>query len=116
MFTVLLVVHVLVSIAMVGLILIQHGKGADMGAAFGSGASGTVFGSRGSASFLSKTTALLATAFFILTLALAMLTGRPDAPSSVVDMLDEQAEESLPAAPEAPADDDSLAPAPPGGE
>ena len=67
MHTVLLIVHILVAAALIGLILIQQGKGADMGAAFGSGASNTVFGSRGSASFLTRTTAVLAILFFGLT-------------------------------------------------
>ncbi len=63
--TVLVVVHIFVAFGLVGLVLIQHGKGADAGAAFGSGASATVFGARGSASFLTRTTAGLATAFFV---------------------------------------------------
>lgn len=70
---ILLVVHVLIAVAMIALILLQQGKGADAGAAFGSGASGTVFGSRGSASFLSRATAILATLFFITSLSLAYL-------------------------------------------
>jgi len=69
--TVLLAIHVLITISLVGLILIQRGKGADIGAAFGSGASNTVFGSQGSASFLTRTTAILATLFFITSLSLA---------------------------------------------
>ena len=69
--TVLVIFHLFLSIALIGLILIQHGKGADAGAAFGSGASGTVFGARGAANFLSRTTAVLATLFFITSLALA---------------------------------------------
>ena len=69
--TVVLAVQMLTAIGMIGLILIQHGKGADMGAAFGSGASGSLFGATGSANFLSRTTAVLATVFFICTLALA---------------------------------------------
>lgn len=69
--TALLTVQMLSAIAMVGLILMQHGKGADMGAAFGSGGSGSLFGASGSANFLSRTTAVLATAFFSATLALA---------------------------------------------
>jgi len=70
---ILVVVHLLLSIGLIGLILIQHGKGADAGAAFGSGASGTVFGARGAANFLSRTTAILAALFFITSLALAWL-------------------------------------------
>ena len=66
-----LVVQILSALAMIGLILVQHGKGADMGTAFGSGASGSLFGASGSANFLSRTTAVLATVFLICTLALA---------------------------------------------
>lgn len=69
--TILIVFHLMLAVGLIGLILIQHGKGADMGAAFGSGASSTVFGARGSASFLSRTTAALATLFFLTSLALA---------------------------------------------
>src|SRR4051812_21468605 len=69
--TVLLAVQMLTAIGMIGLILIQHGKGADMGAAFGSGSSGSLFGAAGSANFLSRTTAVLASVFFVCTLALA---------------------------------------------
>lgn len=68
--TVLLVVHVLAAAAICGFVLLQHGKGADMGAAFGSGSAGSVFGSAGSANFLSRTTAVLATVFFVTSLAL----------------------------------------------
>lgn len=69
--TVVVVVHLLVAIGLVGLILIQQGKGAETGASFGSGASGTVFGSQGSATFLSRLTAVLATVFFLTSLGLA---------------------------------------------
>lgn len=69
--TILLAVQMLSALAMVGLILVQHGKGADMGAAFGSGGSGSLFGASGSANFLSRTTAVLATVFFVSTLLLA---------------------------------------------
>ncbi len=69
--TVLVVIHLFLAIGLVGLVLIQHGKGADMGAAFGSGASATVFGSAGAGNFLSRTTAVLATLFFLTSLALA---------------------------------------------
>lgn len=67
----LLVVQILAALAMIGLILIQHGKGADMGAAFGSGSSGSLFGASGSANFLSRSTSVLAAVFFVCTLALA---------------------------------------------
>ncbi len=76
--TVLLAVQMISAVAMVGLILVQHGKGADMGAAFGSGGSGSLFGASGSANFLSRTTAVLATVFFTSTLMLAYFgTARP---------------------------------------
>ena len=69
--SVILAVQMMAALGMIGLILIQHGKGADMGAAFGSGSSGSLFGASGSANFLSRTTAVLATVFFVSTLALA---------------------------------------------
>ncbi|WP_022964563.1 preprotein translocase subunit SecG [Halopseudomonas pelagia] len=69
--TVVVVIHLMVAIALVGLVLIQQGKGAETGASFGSGASGTVFGSQGSATFLSRLTAVLATVFFVTSLGLA---------------------------------------------
>lgn len=71
MLTILLAIHIIIAIVMVGFILIQHGKGADAGASFGSGAAGTVFGAAGSANFLTRTTAVLATIFFATSLALA---------------------------------------------
>ena len=73
--TLILAVQMLSALAMIGLILIQHGKGADMGAAFGSGASGSLFGSSGSANFLSRTTAALAAVFFVTSLGLSYLAG-----------------------------------------
>src|SRR4249919_267495 len=69
--TLLLVVHLLVAVAICGFVLLQHGKGADMGAAFGSGSAGSLFGASGSANFLSRTTAVLAAVFFACTLLLA---------------------------------------------
>ena len=71
--TLILAVQLLSALAMIGLVLIQHGKGADMGASFGSGASGSLFGATGSANFLSRSTAALATVFFCCTLALAYI-------------------------------------------
>lgn len=85
MLTILLAVQMISAVAMVGLILVQHGKGADMGAAFGSGGSGSLFGASGSANFLSRTTAVLASVFFVSTLALAYFgTPRTAAPSGSV--------------------------------
>jgi preprotein translocase subunit SecG len=87
--TLVLVVQLLAALVMIGLVLIQHGKGADMGASFGSGASGSLFGASGSANFLSRSTAACATIFFLCTLALAFMSnsrsGRPEAPISVLD-------------------------------
>ncbi len=85
LYNILLAVFVLVSVALVALILLQQGKGADAGAAFGSGASGTVFGSRGSASFLTRTTGILAALFFIISLSLAYLSNQQSKPTSVVE-------------------------------
>lgn len=84
--TATIVSHVLIAAAIVGLVLLQRGKGADAGAGFGAGASGTVFGARGSASFLSRMTATLVALFFASSLTLAYLGGRkPEAPKSVID-------------------------------
>jgi preprotein translocase subunit SecG len=71
----LVVVQMLAALAMIGLVLVQHGKGADMGASFGSGASGSLFGATGSANFLSRSTAVCATVFFVATLGLAFISG-----------------------------------------
>lgn len=73
MLNVLMVVYLLVSIGLIGMILIQQGKGADMGASFGAGASGTLFGSSGSGNFLTRTTAILAIIFFVLSLTIGRL-------------------------------------------
>ena len=84
--TLILTVQVLSALAMIGLILIQHGKGADMGAAFGGGSAGSLFGASGSANFLSRTTAILAAVFFASTLALAYLgNARPVSSGSVLE-------------------------------
>jgi preprotein translocase subunit SecG len=74
--TLILIVQILSALTMVGLILMQHGKGADMGASFGSGSSGSLFGATGSANFLSRSTAVAATLFFVCTLALAYFGNR----------------------------------------
>lgn len=81
--TIVLAIQILSALSMIGLILVQHGKGADMGAAFGSGGSGSLFGASGSANFLSRATAVLAVIFFICTLMLAYFGNlAPSAPSS----------------------------------
>ncbi len=83
---IILAVQMLSAVAMIGLILVQHGKGADMGAAFGSGGSGSLFGASGSANFLSRTTAVLATVFFVSTLMLAYFGNlRPVSSGSVLE-------------------------------
>ncbi|MEC8848312.1 MAG: preprotein translocase subunit SecG [Polycyclovorans sp.] len=104
MYTALVIVQVLIAIGLVTLILLQHGKGADAGAAFGAGASGTVFGARGASNFLSRATAWLATGFFVISLALAYVvqTAAPGG-SSIVDKMGDAPEAATPAAPEAPA-------------
>jgi preprotein translocase subunit SecG len=84
--TILLAVQMLSAIIMIGLILVQHGKGADMGAAFGSGSSGSLFGASGSANFMSRATAVLAGTFFVCTLGLAYFSGvRPVGSTSVLE-------------------------------
>ena len=82
----MLITHTLIAIGIIALVLLQRGKGADAGAAFGAGASGTVFGARGSSSFFSRATAILATAFFATSLTLAYLSSqRPTAPESLLE-------------------------------
>ncbi len=85
-FNLVMAIQLLAAVGVIGLVLVQHGKGADMGAAFGSGGSGSLFGATGSANFLSRTTAVLATVFFVCTLALAWLgTQRPAESGSVLE-------------------------------
>lgn len=104
---ILLVIHTLTAVAIIGLVLLQQGKGADMGAAFGGGASQTLFGSRGSATFLSRTTGILAAIFFATSLALAVVYSRQSG-ERVRSVTDQTAPATtapapqVPAAPEAP--------------
>ncbi len=105
-FTLILVVDVIVALCIIGLVLLQHGKGADVGAAFGSGASGSLFGASGSANFLSRTTAVLAVVFFVTTFVLAYLvTHKPRAGGGVMETAKEQpkVEQQAPASPASPA-------------
>jgi preprotein translocase subunit SecG len=84
--TVLVAIQMLSALVMIGLILVQHGKGADMGAAFGSGSSGSLFGASGSANFMSRATGVLAAIFFVCTLALAYFSGvRPVSSGSILE-------------------------------
>jgi len=85
MYQVIIVVHVLLGLGVVGLVLMQQGKGADAGAAFGTGSSGSVFGAQGAASFLSRATAILATLFFMTSLGLAVLNGKQGAAYDVMN-------------------------------
>jgi preprotein translocase subunit SecG len=82
--TVLLAIHVLAAAALIGFVLLQHGKGADMGAAFGSGSSGSLFGAAGSANFLSRTTAILATIFFVTSLGLTYFGSMRSGPKDIM--------------------------------
>lgn len=100
---ILTVLHLVLALGLIGLILIQHGKGADAGAAFGSGASATVFGAQGSGSFLSRTTAIMATLFFFTSIALAYYAARVGEPAGLMDGLDAEAPLSVPAADLVPA-------------
>jgi preprotein translocase subunit SecG len=112
--TIVIVLHVLVALAIIGLVLLQHGKGADMGSGFGSGASGSLFGATGSANFLSRATAVLATLFFVTSLGLAYIaTNKPRTGGGVLDAA--KKEQSAPVketekAPEKPAAETPKAP------
>ena len=106
MFSVVLTVHNLVGLAVIGLVLMQHGKGADMGAAFGSGASGSLFGASGSANFLSRTTGILAAIFFVTSLTLAYVaSSKPKTTGSLMQetVQSETVSPAVQAAGEAPA-------------
>lgn len=112
MFTFIVVIQVLSALAIIGLVLLQHGKGADMGAAFGSGASGSLFGATGSSNFLSKSTAIAAAVFFAATLALAFVGNkRAPASSGVMENLPNAPVVNVPAAPAANAPTVPAAPA-----
>ena len=103
--TLVLVLHILAAIAIVVLVLLQHGKGADMGAAFGSGSAGSLFGSAGAANFLSRTTAILAAVFFLTSLGLTYFSS-PSKSSGVVQQLE------IPAVPQGTPAHKPAAPAP----
>jgi preprotein translocase subunit SecG len=99
--TLAVVFHVLLAASIIGLVLIQRGKGADAGAGFGAGASGTVFGARGSGSFLSRTTAIMATLFFLTSLGLSYLFSQQQVSTSVVDRVQPAPTVPAPASPPA---------------
>ncbi|PMS35981.1 protein translocase subunit secG [Trinickia symbiotica] len=116
--TLVIVVQLLSALGIIGLVLLQHGKGADMGAAFGSGASGSLFGATGSANFLSRTTAILAAVFFAATLALTYIGSYKSKPSAGVLGVAPTAPVTASAAgpASAPAASAALAPAPASGQ
>ena len=95
------VIHVIAATVLVGLVLMQHGKGADMGAAFGTGSAGSVFGSSGSANFLSRSTAVATGVFFITSMSLTYIYANPSQPHGVMDKHDVSKLAQPPAAPAA---------------
>jgi preprotein translocase subunit SecG len=97
--TLVWVVHIIFAITVIALVLLQHGKGADMGAAFGSGSSGSLFGATGSANFLSRSTAILAALFFLTSLGLGYFGLQQHKPASVLDRAAVPATTTQPAAP-----------------
>ena len=104
LYNILLIVQLIASLGIIGLVLMQHGKGADAGAAFGGGASGSVFGSKGSGNFLSRATAILATIFFVNSLVLAWLVAHPEGEArsvveSAVTSTSQAADKAIPSAP-----------------
>jgi preprotein translocase subunit SecG len=99
MYSVVLAINVLSGLAVIGLVLMQHGKGADMGAAFGSGSSGSLFGATGSSNFLSKATGALAVVFFVTCLGLNYLAGKQPHTGSVVDSIKVDHKNEVPSAP-----------------
>ena len=104
MHTLVLVLHIVAAVGIIVLVLLQHGKGADMGAAFGSGSAGSLFGSAGASNFLSKTTAVLAAAFFVTSLGLTYLSA-PSKSGGVTEIL------AVPAGTAAKGDEKPAAPA-----
>ena len=94
-----LILHVLTAISVIGLVLLQHGKGADMGAAFGSGSAGSLFGASGSANFLSRSTAIVATVFFLTSMGLTYLSFEKASPHGVMSNVKEQPPQPSPAVP-----------------
>lgn len=101
MYNFILAVHIIIAISMIGLILVQHGKGADAGASFGAGGAGTVFGAAGSANFLTRTTAVMTALFFVTSLTLAIFAKKQSAESRTLDtsLISTPAESTPPATP-----------------
>ncbi len=103
---ILTVVHLFLALGIIGLVLMQHGKGADAGAAFGSGASGTVFGAQGASNFLSRTTAILAALFFVTSIALGYFAMKQDGGRDIMAGFSEDESKAVPAKEEKPAETD----------
>jgi preprotein translocase subunit SecG len=101
MYTAFLVIHLIVSVVVIGLVLVQHGKGADMGAAFGSGSAGSLFGASGSANFLSRTTGILAAVFFMTSLGLTYFSYANSKKGGLMEKykLEQKVNPAIPAAP-----------------
>jgi preprotein translocase subunit SecG len=111
MYTIVLVLHIVAAAAIIALVLVQHGKGADMGAAFGSGSAGSLFGSAGASNFLSRSTAVLAAVFFATSLGLTYYTVHSKSAGGIMDQL-KTSPGKVDAAPAAPAVPAPSAPAP----
>ncbi|KZN37810.1 preprotein translocase subunit SecG [Pseudoalteromonas luteoviolacea] len=107
MYEILLVVYLVVALALIGMILIQQGKGADMGSSFGAGASATVFGSSGAGNFMTKTTTVLATVFFVLSIALGNLTAGQIKQTDQWENLEAPAATTVPAVTDVPATEEN---------
>ena len=97
--TIVWVMHVLTAVVLIGLVLMQHGKGADMGAAFGTGSAGSLFGSSGSANFLSRSTAVAATLFFVTSLSLTYLYSHPAQQQGIMDKVNPVTTQAAPVVP-----------------
>ena len=110
--TAVLVLHILAAVAIVVLVLVQHGKGADMGAAFGSGSAGSLFGSAGASNFLSRATGILAAVFFVTSLGLTYFSGTPSKSGGVTSGIEAPKVDAKDAKPAAPASAAPVAPAP----
>jgi preprotein translocase subunit SecG len=106
--TIVLVAHVGIALLIIGLVLLQRGKGADAGTGFGAGASGTVFGARGSATFFSRMTGVLATLFFVTSLGLAYLATQQTAPTSLLEVTPAPQSSAPPPATETPPAENTL--------
>ena len=113
LFNLIVVVQVLSALAIIGLVLLQHGKGADMGAAFGSGASGSLFGATGSSNFMSKSTAVAAAVFFSSTLGLAYFANNGNTPAASAGVMDQVPAKPAPASNAIPGAAPAPAPAAP---